>query len=577
MIMGEPALAGLSLERKVGQLFLIGYPGGGELELGRRLAHRPFGNVILFSRNAAAPRELYAALAGLRAAASAAAGVPPLVAVDQEGGNVLRLREGLTPQPGAMAMAAAYEGGGIGLGEVEAMAEVSARELSALGVNCNLAPVADVNVNPANPVIGPRSFGEDPAKVAELAAAYARGLARGGVMACAKHFPGHGDTTVDSHLGLPTVQAGRDRLDAVELAPFRRLFAEGVPAVMGAHVRFPAVEPDGLPATLSRRAIQGLLREELGFRGLFITDCLEMKAVHERYEEPALAAFAAGADLLCISHSAELQDRAYDAILAALREGRVPIARLDEAVGRILAAKARLSAPAAGPDEALAALRRPEALALSRRVSRASLSPCALRLDDGAAARREGGRSANGRSAGGWLAEGGWLLDPVAASLTGAEDGDAGPSLGLALSRLGSATRSVRYPLDPDADERRAALAGLEAGLKAGDAVVFALYGMAARPGQAALAREAAELCAERGARLAFLSMRSPYDASACARAVLEAGRKGPLRGPAGYAPPFVCAYEYGAGAAEAAAEFLHGKLDANGVCPAGAARGAPA
>lgn len=568
MITGDPALADLSLERKIGQLFLIGYPEGGEPELCRRLARRPFGNVILFSRNAAAPRPLYAALEGLRAGIVEAAGVAPIVAVDQEGGNVLRLRDGLTPQPGAMAVAAAFEGGGIGIAEVEAIAEYSARELSALGVNCNLAPVADVNVNPANPVIGPRSFGEDPAKVADLAAAYARGLARGGVMACAKHFPGHGDTTVDSHLGLPAVEAGRDRLEAVELVPFRRLFAEGVPAVMGAHVRFPAVEPDGLPATLSARAIQGLLRGDMGFRGLFITDCLEMKAVHERFEEPALAAFAAGADLLCISHSAELQDRAYDAILAALRGGRVPLARLDEAVGRILAAKARLARPAADADAAVATLRRPEALDLSRRISRASLSPRALRLGAGAA---------SGPRAGGWLAGGGWLLDPAAVGLTGAEDGEAGPSLGLALRRLGSKARAIRYSPDPGADERAAAMAELKSGLAAGDAVVFALYGMSARPGQAALAREAAELCAERGARLAFLSMRSPYDAAACARAVLDAGRKGPLLGPAGYAPPFVCAYEYGAGAAEAAAEFLHGKLDANGVCPAGAARGAPA
>jgi beta-N-acetylhexosaminidase len=572
MITGDPAEADLSLERKVGQLFLIGYPEGGEPELCRRLARRPFGNVILFSRNAAAPRPLYAALEGLRAGIVEAAGVAPIIAVDQEGGNVLRLRDGLTPQPGAMAIAAAFEGGGIGIAEVEAIAEHSARELSALGVNCNLAPVADVNVNPANPVIGPRSFGGDPAKVADLAAAYARGLARGGVMACAKHFPGHGDTTVDSHLGLPTVEAGRDRLKAVELVPFKRLFAEGIPAVMGAHVRFPAVEPEGLPATLSRRAIQSLLREELGFQGLFITDCLEMKAVHERFEEPALAAFAAGADLLCISHSAELQDRAYDAILAALRDGRVPPTRLDEAVGRILAAKARLAAPAADANAAIAALRRPEALELSRRISCASLSPCALRLDEGVPLRRD-----SASPTGAWLASGGWLLDPAAVGLTGAEDGESGLSLGLALRRLGSTARTIRYPLDPGDDERAAAMAELKAGLAAGDAVVFALYGMSGRPGQAALAREAAELCAERGARLAFLSMRSPYDVAACARAILEAGRKGPLRGPAGYAPPFVCAYEYGAGAAEAAAEFLHGKLDANGVCPAGAARGAPA
>lgn len=567
MIIGETALADLSLERKVGQLFLIGYPELGELQLCRRLAQRPFGNVILFSRNAAAPRLLYAALEGLRARIAKAAGVVPIVAVDQEGGNVLRLREGLTPQPGAMALAAAFEGGGIGIGDVEAIAEHSARELSALGVNCNLAPVADVNVNPANPVIGPRSFGEDPAKVALLAAAYVRGLARGGVMACAKHFPGHGDTTVDSHLGLPTVEAGRDRLEAVELVPFKRLIADGVPAVMGAHVRFPALEPDGLPATLSARAIQGLLRGELGFRGLFITDCLEMKAVHERYAEPALAAFAAGADLLCISHSAELQDRAYDAVLAALREGRVPMARLDEAVGRILAAKARLAPPAADVDEAVAALRRPEALNLSRLISRASLSPYALRQDGNAAVRREGG----------WLAGGGWLLDPIVHGLTGAEDGQAGLSLSLVLSRLGSKARAIRYPLDPGPDERRAAMAELEAGLTAGELLVIAHYGLSARPGQAALVMEAAELCAERGARLAFLSMRGPYDAAASARAVSEAGRKGPLYGPAGYAPPFVCAYEYGAGAAEAAAEFLHGKLDANGVCPVGAARGAPA
>jgi len=208
-----------------------------------------------------------------------------------------------------------------------------------------------VNNNPANPVIGVRSYGERPELVAKLGSAAIRGYQAGGVAACAKHFPGHGDTVADSHLELPVVPHDPRRLDRVELAPFRAAVEAGVDAVMTAHVRFPAHEDRAIPATLSPRILTGLLRERLGFSGMIVTDCLEMKAISDTVGigRGAVMAVKAGADLVLVSHRLDRQLKALEALHDAVLSGEIGMERIDDAVRRILAAKRRriMAAPAA--------------------------------------------------------------------------------------------------------------------------------------------------------------------------------------------------------------------------------------
>lgn len=529
----------LSLEQKIGQMLLVGYPGGetGEEVLFAELEKRPMGNVILFSRNGVEPVPLRHHLARVRDAIASRTGVVPLVALDQEGGIVSRFRTGLTPMPGAMAIAAAVAGGGITLDEVEELAAISGAELAWLGFNWNLAPVADVNVNPANPVIGVRSFGERPEAVAELASAYARGLRRSGMMATAKHFPGHGDTSTDSHLGLPRIDATKERLAAVELVPFRRLIADGIGSIMTAHVLFPAIEPELIPATLSGRVLNGLLRHDLGYTGLIVTDCLEMKAIHGRYEDAPVRALLAGADMLCISHTAAIQEAAFDAILAAVRSGRIPESRIDESVTRILAAKASLAAkaPVLGGGEAERVLGLIPAVRKAERCSGASISLIGnVPMPD--------------------LRGGGLYIDLVPDALTGAETARiAAQSIASALRAEGSSLRTISLPSDPDSGAIEAALAGIDSG-----PVVIGVYAMARHPSQAKLVEAVRAVCDERGLPLAFLSMREPYDAAA----LVTLG---------GTARAVLCAYEYTSLSARAVARVLTGHDRPRGRCPVSA------
>jgi beta-N-acetylhexosaminidase len=240
-------------------------------------------------------------------------------------------------------------------------------ELRAVGIDQDYAPVVDVDTNPANPVIGDRAFSRDPAVVGRLGAAFAQGLQSQGVAACAKHFPGHGDTSQDSHKDLPRLPHPLARLEAVELAPFRALAEAGVAAVMTAHVVFEALDPRR-PATLSPE-VMALLRGRCGFRGCAVSDDLEMKAVAEHFplEEAAPAAVAAGVDALLVCHTAAVQHRAIDAVRAAVEAGGISPARLAEAAGRV-GELLRWAGPTPDPALARARLRTPEHLALARRI-----------------------------------------------------------------------------------------------------------------------------------------------------------------------------------------------------------------
>lgn len=341
-------------------LFTVAFDGPAPTPELRELLARGAAGVILFSRNVESAEQV----AELAAALKRAAGRPLLLSVDQEGGRVARLRgrHGFTELPPMRALgdrgdeALAREAGAL-LG----------RELRAVGIDLDYAPVVDVDTNPANPVIGDRAFSRDPSVVARLGAALARGLQSAGVAACAKHFPGHGDTAQDSHLELPRLPHGPERLRAVELPPFTALVRAGVASVMTAHVVFEALDPSR-PATLSAPALR-LLRQECGFDGPVLADDLEMKALAAHYpvEEIVVEAVNAGVDGFLLCHGVEVQRRAVEALRRAVERGWVSRERLAQARARM----ARLLAWAGPPPDprlARAALRTPEHLALAERL-----------------------------------------------------------------------------------------------------------------------------------------------------------------------------------------------------------------
>ena len=332
----------MTLHEKIGQMLLFGWMNDAQADA--LVGEFAVGGVILMGRNVGSPVDTQAKIAALQTRARLN-NLPPLfVAVDQEGGRVQRLgpphypkrpsgREiGETPDP-VMARKAARE-----IGE----------ELKSLGFNWDFAPVLDVDSSPQNPVIGDRSYGSDPQTVAALGVAAVQGFQTdAGILACGKHFPGHGDTDTDSHFALPTIRRSRAALDRTELIPFRAAIHAGLAAIMTAHILFPAIDP-ALPATLSPAVLTGLLREELGFDGLIITDDLEMKVVagHWGAPEAAVLAVLAGADILLCCHQWETQRAIHAALMTALQMGRLTEACLDQSLARIAAAKAYWLAPA---------------------------------------------------------------------------------------------------------------------------------------------------------------------------------------------------------------------------------------
>jgi beta-N-acetylhexosaminidase len=331
----------MTLEEQIGQTLMIGFGGTtASQEVVDLIQQHHIGNIILFSRNVADAGQVRALTHSLQRAAREAGHTHPLlIAVDQENGIVQRMGETTTLFPGNMAL------GAIGSERIASeVALATGRELKALGINMNLAPVVDVNNNTANPVIGVRSFGEDTHLVARLGSAMVKGYQEAGILACLKHFPGHGDTAVDSHLALPIIPHTLERLDAVELVPFKSGIEAGAESVMIAHVSFPALtQNDTLPATLSSAVIQGLLREQLGYKGVILSDCLEMRAVSDTFgtEGAAVKGLQAGVDLVLVSHHSTRQRGSFEAIRDAVQTGTLSQLVVRQAAERIVALKAR--------------------------------------------------------------------------------------------------------------------------------------------------------------------------------------------------------------------------------------------
>jgi len=354
-------MGALTLEEKLGQMLVVGFQG---LQAPQHildwLGEGRIGGVILFARNIETPRQLEALTGSLRQAAKH----PILIAIDQEGGTVARLREGFTESPGAMALGAADD-----TQLTEQVSGVLATEMRAVGVNWNLAPAIDLTHNIHNPSVGTRSLGADPDHVARHAVAQIRGFQENGVAATAKHFPGKANTPVDPHVELPVIEGRLDQMWGTDLVPFRAVISAGVAAVMVTHAQFRDIEPD-YPSTMSRRIIQGLLRDKMGFRGLVTTDCMEMKAVTNRYGpgESAVLAAVAGADTILFSHTREYQEAAYEALLEAAVSGRLPLQQIDGSVQRINEVKERYTAH---PRPPLSVIRSPVHLETVRRAARA--------------------------------------------------------------------------------------------------------------------------------------------------------------------------------------------------------------
>ena len=339
-IISKKLISKMTLEEKIGQMFQVGFSGA-EITSGISEMIRDYhvGGIIYFRRNIKSLRQVSKLSNELQAISiKQRVGLPLMISTDQEGGIVHRLIGG-THFPGNMVLGATKN-----TELAERMGQAIAKELKTLGINMDFAPVLDVNCNSLNPVIGVRSFGEDPFWVAKLGVAFIKGVQAEGVIACGKHFPGHGDTVADSHLTLPVVKHDRNHLEKVEFYPFIQAIQAGVDSIMTAHVCFPSIEPkEDIPATLSYNVLTNLLRKELGYTGIIITDCMEMKAIADGFgtSEGAIMSIKAGSDIVLVSHTLDKQIAAIEAVVKAVKEGRITEERINQSVLRILKLKGK--------------------------------------------------------------------------------------------------------------------------------------------------------------------------------------------------------------------------------------------
>ncbi len=330
----------LTLEQQVAQMFMVTVHGAQLPEVGRAFLQRwQPGALVLFNSNVGSPEAITRLTNSYQQAITDVGGLPLLIAIDQEGGRVQRLMEGFTTLPSASLLTASNNPE-----LIAAVGTAVAEELRAVGINMNLAPVADLETNPDNPVIRRRSFGSDPEITGDALAAYVNGLQAGGVLATLKHFPGHGDTSSDSHVELPVLPFDRERLLSSETIPFQK--AMNAAAVLVSHISYPEIEPlPDLPASLSPRIVQGMLRDTLHYEGIVMTDALDMDAVDRQYDyaQAAVLAVQAGVDLVVVGPGVGLEAQAamIQAVIDAVHNGDIAAARIRESALRIVDTKAR--------------------------------------------------------------------------------------------------------------------------------------------------------------------------------------------------------------------------------------------
>jgi len=328
-------IAGMSLDQKIGQLIIAGFEGKKlDDETKRMIREDRIGGVILYADNVSGVHGTVRLVNQLKAA-NAGNPVPLFISTDQEGGRVSRLPDAFAAMPSSRAV------GRKGDPKLaRQMGSLLARELRATGFNMNFAPVLDIDSNPDNPVIGDRSFGRSAKIVAELGLAEMDGISKGGVISVVKHFPGHGDTSVDSHLDLPVLRKSSEQLAALEWIPFQAAVKAGADAVMVAHILFPRIDPNA-PASLSDIIVGKQLRGQMNYDGVVMTDDLTMGAITKQYglAEAAVAAIDAGSDIVLVAHGYDNERQVFEALRSAVRNGRLTEARIDESVRRILTLK----------------------------------------------------------------------------------------------------------------------------------------------------------------------------------------------------------------------------------------------
>ncbi|MFF3893295.1 glycoside hydrolase family 3 protein [Streptomyces sp. NPDC001812] len=535
----------MTLEEKVGQLFVMRVYGHSATdpdqadidanleEIGVRTAAELLekyrvGGIIYFAwaHNTRDPHQIAGLSNGIqKASLGLPRGLPVLISTDQEHGIVARVGEPATLFPGAMAI-----GAGGSRSDARTLGRIAGRELRALGIRQDYAPVADVNVNPANPVIGVRSFGSEPDAVAAMVAAEVSGFQRSGVAATAKHFPGHGDTAVDSHTGFPVITHSREQWERLDAPPFRAAIAAGIDSIMTAHLMVPALDGSEDPATLSRPILTGILREELGYDGVVVTDSLGMEGVRTKYGDDRVPVLAlkAGVDQLLNPPSLDV---AWNAVLKAVRDGELTEERLDASILRVLRLKAKLGlfedpyVSRAGVDRTvgtrahLAAADRIAERTTTLLVNEKSLLPLSRRRQPKL------------------LVVG---ADPASPS------GTTGPPTGVlarALTELGFTATALSTGTAPSA----ATIAGAVAAARDADAVVVGTYNVSAGSSQ----RTLVEQLLATGRPVVAVAVRNPYDV-----AHLPA------------VPAYLATYSWTDVELRAAARVIAGKVEPRGKLP---------
>ena len=510
----------MGLSEQVGQLLVA--VASDAMPLARFVEEVPVGGFLLPNDTSGSARVVARAIAAAQERAVARSGEPLFIAADQEGGDMSFFRGEVTEVPSNMAIAAT--------GDATAAREAAlivANDLGAIGINWALAPVVDVNTDGANPVIGVRSYGDDPAVVAAFAAEAIAGYQSRGILACAKHFPGHGDTHLDPNVAMPVVTHDRERLEGVELVPFRAAIAAGVASIMSAHLLAPALDPDR-PATLSAPILTGLLRRELGFDGLIVTGAMPMGAISKEWDEgeAAVAAVNAGADVVLGGRGLARHKRVHRALLAAVDDGRVPRARFVEALARVRDAKARITTDEVGGRVGTGG-DRSRALGLARRtITLVRDDPQILPLT---------------RDLGDRLV----VLSPAGTDATRMELSHARPSaLGTEIADRvrGAIDIPIAYPLS------RSERAAVARAARRAEVIVVGTLNAAIDRSQLALLRWLSE---ETKASIVVVALRGPYDV---------------LRMP--WVRTVLCAYSSAAPSLRAVAEVLTGEQLARGALP---------
>ncbi|MET3293208.1 UNVERIFIED_CONTAM: beta-N-acetylhexosaminidase [Brevibacillus sp. OAP136] len=522
-------LSQMTLAQKLGQMVMCGFHGETcDEQLRALITRQHVGGIIYFTRNVVEPKQIHELSSALQQAAIATNGIPLLIATDQEGGMVTRIKSGVTPIPGQMALGAAGDEQA-----VRQLACISGGELRHLGINMNLAPCLDIQNNPRNPVIGVRSYGSDPHRVARMGAAAIEGYQEAGIVPVVKHFPGHGDTSVDSHLAVPSIPHDLARLRERELVPFVEAITCGADVVMTAHVLFSAID-DTLPTTLSKPVLTGLLREQLGFDGVIMTDCMEMKAIADTFgtEKAAVMAVEAGADIILISHTYDSQLGALRALHEAVEAGVLTEERIDRSVSRILHMKKKwgvMPSPLPWVD-AQEQLARPEAIACAKALSAKSITVV-----------RDEARLIPLQKEENVL-----VIYPKSAVTTGADERiETTQSLGEQLARYGYRVIETRIDANPTLAEMEAVLAKS----KEAEQLVVATYNAQNYPAQLELLQLLTTLHGTK--RLVAVALRNPYDATAAEQI-----------------GTYVATYESSPLALESLARVLAGEQEAVGTLP---------